>query len=122
MKIVSFSLYGSLPIYTEGAIRNAELVRRFYPGWTARFYVDRTVPDDVVAALREREADIVRVEKNLGPMYGRYWRMFVAADPDVELFLIRDCAFAAELARTGGRRCMARVGAFLSRHARFDSS
>jgi hypothetical protein len=90
-KIVSFSLYGNLPIHTEGAIRNAELVHNIYPGWRARFYVDRTVPDDIVAALREREAETVIVEKTLGPMYGRYWRMLVAADPAVERFMIRDC-------------------------------
>jgi hypothetical protein len=89
--IVSFSLYGNLPIYTEGAIRNAELVHEFYPGWGARFYVDCTVPDPIVLALREREAEIVFVAKNLGPMYGRYWRMLIAADPNVQRFLIRDC-------------------------------
>jgi hypothetical protein len=91
VKIVSFSLYGNLPIYTEGALRNAELVRKFYPGWDARFYVDRTVPEEVVCALRKREAEIVPVEKNRGPTYGRFWRMFVAADANVERFLVRDC-------------------------------
>jgi hypothetical protein len=49
------------------------------------------VPDDVVDALRERKAEIVHIEKTLGPMYGRFWRMFIAADPNVERFLIRDC-------------------------------
>lgn len=90
-QIVSFSLYGSSPIYTVGAIENAELVHTIYPGWTARFYIDETVPKDVIPALRERGAQIVLVDAPLlGPMYGRYWRMWVAADPDVKYFIIRD--------------------------------
>jgi hypothetical protein len=90
-EIVSFSLYGAMPLYTVGALRNAELVDRIYPGWKARFYVDNSVPHNVIDALRERNAEIVLIEKNLGPMYGRYWRILVASDPDVERYIIRDC-------------------------------
>ena len=90
-RIISFSLYGQLPLYTDGAIANAELAHRFYPGWTTRFYVDDTVPAGVVAALRERQADIVRVTApSLGPLYGRYWRFWIAAEPDVDHFIVRD--------------------------------
>ena len=90
-KIVSFSLYGALPLYTVGAVRNAELIYRIYPGWKARFYVDNSVPEDVIDALRARNAEFIFIEKNLGPMYGRYWRILVASDPNVERFIIRDC-------------------------------
>lgn len=90
-RIISFSLYGDLPLYNDGAIANAELIHRIYPGWTARFYVDDTAPADVVAALRERQADIVPVTApSLGPLYGRYWRFWIAADPGVERFIVRD--------------------------------
>ena len=91
LRIVSFSLYGTMPLYTAGAVQNAELVYRIYPGWKARFYVDNSVPEDVIDALRARNAEIIFVEKNLGPMYGRYWRILVASDPNVERFIIRDC-------------------------------
>ena len=91
MKIVSFSLYGALPLYTLGALRNAELIDRIYPGWKARFYLDNSVPENVIHALKARNAEIVFIEKNLGPMYGRYWRMLVASDPNVERYIIRDC-------------------------------
>jgi protein O-GlcNAc transferase len=90
-KIVSFSLYGAMPLYTIGAVRNAELVHRIYPGWRARFYVDDTVPENVIDALRARDAEIVVAKKKLGPMYGRHWRTLVASDPDVGRFIIRDC-------------------------------
>lgn len=90
-KIISFSLYGSLPLYTDGAIANAELAAELYPGWTVRFYVDDTTPADVVSALRARHAEILPVTApRLGPMYGRYWRFWIAAEPDIERFIVRD--------------------------------
>ncbi|WP_315831649.1 hypothetical protein [Bradyrhizobium prioriisuperbiae] len=90
-RIISFSLYGNLPLYTDGAITNAELATHLYPGWTVRFYVDETTPADVVSALRARQAEILRVAApRLGPMYGRYWRFWVAAETGIERFIVRD--------------------------------
>jgi hypothetical protein len=90
-KIVSFSLYNNIPLYNEGAIENAELVKEIYPGWTARFYVDYTVSADVISRLEEKGSEIIYVgADNLGPMYGRYWRFWVAGDEDVERFIVRD--------------------------------
>ena len=60
-KIISFSLYNNIPLYVEGAIENAELVEKIYPGWTARFYVDDTVPIGVVSILKEKGSEIVHV-------------------------------------------------------------
>ena len=37
-RVISFGLYGTKPKYLIGAIRNAQLAKVFYPGWTARFY------------------------------------------------------------------------------------
>jgi hypothetical protein len=90
-RLVSFSLYGQLPIYTVGAIRNAELVREIYPGWTARYYVDESVSGDVLRALGERGAEVIKIAtENRGPVYGRFWRLWVAADADVDRFIVRD--------------------------------
>lgn len=91
MRIVSFSLYGSDPLYTVGAIENAKLIESVYPGWAARFYVDRTAPAEVVAELQNLGSQIVDVtEPSRGPMYGRHWRSWVACEPDVEYFIVRD--------------------------------
>lgn len=90
-RIVSFSLYGDIPLYTVGAIENAELVHRIYPGWTARFYVDDSVSAEVCGALSTRGAEIIRVTApSLGPMYGRYWRAWIASEARVERFIVRD--------------------------------
>ena len=84
-------MYNNIPLYNEGAIENAELVKEIYPGWTARFYVDYTVSADVISRLEEKGSEIIYVgADNLGPMYGRYWRFWVAGDEDVERFIVRE--------------------------------
>ncbi|MGO9021078.1 MAG: hypothetical protein ACLQVJ_22280 [Syntrophobacteraceae bacterium] len=88
--IISFSLYGSNPLYCEGALQNVELAIRFYREWVCRFYIDDTVPEDCVARLVDMGAQVIRVQKKLGPVYGRYWRFWVAADSGVSRYLIRD--------------------------------
>lgn len=89
-RVISFSLYGEARYYCEGALQNALLAPVIYPGWSCRFYVDGSVPARYVTALQERGCEVVMVSKNLGPMYGRYWRLWVAADPSVERFIVRD--------------------------------
>jgi hypothetical protein len=90
-RVISFSLYGSHRIYGEGALRNLELAPVFYPGWICRFYLDDSVPLQYQEELTARGAEIVRVtKKSLGPMYGRYWRMWVAADAAVDRYIVRD--------------------------------
>ena len=51
---MSYGLYGKNKKYTNGAIRNAEMVGDVFPGWVARFYCDATVP----AAVRDRLAGL----------------------------------------------------------------
>jgi hypothetical protein len=48
-KIISYSLWGDLPLYTVGAISNAKQAKEIYPGWICRFYIhEPTVPQWVV--------------------------------------------------------------------------
>jgi hypothetical protein len=90
VRLLSFSLYGSDPIYCLGAVRNAELAPEIYPGWRIRFAVDASVPADVLERLRALGAEIVTIHKSLGPEYGKFWRFLVAADPTIERFACRD--------------------------------
>jgi hypothetical protein len=90
VRVLSFSLYGDDPLYCRGAVRNAELAPRIYPGWTVRFAVDATVPPAVVAELRALGCDLVVMDRSRGPQYGKFWRFMVAGDPRVERFACRD--------------------------------
>jgi hypothetical protein len=88
--VISFSLYGGDSKYCVGALLNVELAHVIYPGWTCRFYVDDTVPDTFVAGLLSLGAEVITMARAPWPMYGRYWRLYVAADDTVARYIIRD--------------------------------
>ena len=39
--VIAISLYGNNPAHTYGAIRNAQIMPVFFPGWTLHIYIDR---------------------------------------------------------------------------------
>ena len=91
MKIISFSLWGNLPMYTKGAIVNIELAKEIYPGWTCRFYVNSTVEESVINEIEGKGGQIVRITDNRGAFWGMFWRFLANDDPDMEMFISRDC-------------------------------
>ena len=89
--IIAFSLWGKDPRYLSGAQHNAIVARYLYPGWTARFYVDDSVPDGVIKALIAQRAEVLRAPKQWpAGEYGLFWRFLVEDDPNVSIYLIRD--------------------------------
>ena len=88
--IISFSLWGDDPVYTHGAIVNAQIAPHVYTGWRCRFYCDDSVPEAVLDELRRlgSEVHIVRDPKllPLKPL----WRFLVSDDETVERFVCRD--------------------------------
>lgn len=71
---ISFSLYGAGHKYTLGAIENAELATRFFPGWKCRFYCAGSVPAWVTGQLDSfPHVEIVRCEDW---MFGRFRAAF----------------------------------------------
>jgi hypothetical protein len=89
-KIISFSLWGDEPKYTAGALRNAELAELLFPGWTCRYYVATSVPQQVVSSLSSRpNTEIARVNQ-AGDWTGMFWRFRPCSDPTVEVMLSRD--------------------------------
>ena len=89
-RIVAFSLWGSNEGYCQGAIENAELAPKIYPGWTCRFYVDPIVPRKVVTRLLDLGAEIVYREESIDNL-GLYWRFGPMFDDKmVDRFIVRD--------------------------------
>ncbi|WNJ98799.1 tetratricopeptide repeat protein [Thalassospiraceae bacterium LMO-JJ14] len=88
--IISFSLWGDDPVYTHGAIVNAQIAPHIYPSWRCRFYCDDSVPAPVIEELRRLGAEIhiIRDPKivELKPL----WRFLVSDDATVERFICRD--------------------------------
>lgn len=89
-KVVSFSLWGTSAKYTVGAVRNAELVRQMYPGWTARFYCGASVPHDIIQQLKNCESEVILMQSP-GDWTGMFWRFNAAGDEDVDAMISRDC-------------------------------
>tara|TARA_Y100000004_G_scaffold177215_1_gene218596 strand:- start:415 stop:1044 length:630 start_codon:yes stop_codon:yes gene_type:complete len=80
-KIIAFSLWGKNPKYTIGAVRNAELAKEIYPGWTCRFYTGEDVEDHIKQKLLDNDAEVV--EMGGADWNGMFWRFFAADGNDV---------------------------------------
>lgn len=91
--IISFSLFGSNPKYCETAILNAQLKDDIYPDWTCRFYIDKTVPENVIERLRAYNSQI-RLADNLNngmeTWTATMWRFAAYDEPSLHRVLFRD--------------------------------
>jgi hypothetical protein len=91
-KIISFSLWGDKPIYTVGAISNAKLAQKIYPGWICRFYIHRSsIPANIIQELEKQpNVELVDMPEDIG-WSGMFWRFYPATENDVSIMLSRDC-------------------------------
>lgn len=89
-RVIAFSLWGANPKYTMGAIKNADLAPIIYPGWICRFYVDQTVPQEVIDDLKARDqVEVIQLEGDWGWKMS-FARFYPAADSDVDIMICRD--------------------------------
>lgn len=89
-RVIAFSLWGANPKYTTGAIKNADLASTIYPGWMCRFYVDQTVPPEIVDELKVRpQVEVIQLDGDRGWQMS-FARFYPAADPDVAVLICRD--------------------------------
>ncbi len=91
MKVISFSLFGTDPTYTAGAIANVALAQEFLPDWQCRFYVGTSVSVDVTAELLEAGAQVFDRSDRPQDWSALLWRYETLADPSIEAHLFRDC-------------------------------
>ena len=97
-KIISFSIWGNIRLYCIGAIKNAILAKKFFPGWICRFYYDKSVPKVVIDHLKKLDnTELHFIEKESGGkiykdngQFGMLWRFFPFNDDDVEIWMARD--------------------------------
>jgi len=89
-RVIAFGLYGRNPKYTQGAIKNAELLSKYFPGWVCRFYTTSDVPADVITKLQNLGSEIEKIPDGLGYVAGMFYRFLVADDPHVDRYIIRD--------------------------------
>lgn len=89
-KIISYSLWGNEPMYTIGAIRNAELAKEIYPDWVCRFYIGDDVEDGIVGKLKSFDnIEVIKMPHKYNDWQGMFWR-FYASIPDADYVIFRD--------------------------------
>jgi protein O-GlcNAc transferase len=90
MKVISFSLWGSNPVYTVGAIRNAELAKELFPEWKCIFYCFNTVPSEIIQKLQAMDNAIVRLVDSDGDNRGMFNRFLPAEEENIDYYICRD--------------------------------
>jgi hypothetical protein len=96
MNVISFSLYGDNPRYLQGALRNVELARKYYPGWECWFWVPNSkewseVFREITVNLVSEGAKKFEASfswKTIPPMF---WRFLAAGTQVTERLIVRDC-------------------------------
>ena len=89
-KVISFSLYGNLPKYNIGAIKNSELYKKFFPDWEMWVYYNDSVPQETLDILIKNDVKLINTQVDEGPR-NALWRFLPAGDESVEYFISRDC-------------------------------
>lgn len=88
-RLISFSVYGPDEVYQSGAIANAVAARQFFPGWTARFYVEDKLYGKLARRLEPLGAEVVKMRRK-SAFDGTFWRFLAMDDPDVDAVIGRD--------------------------------
>ena len=98
--VVAYSLWGDLPMYWIGAIKNIELVSKYLPGWICRFYIDKNCRQDLIDTIKGDNVELILMDyksysyNNLSTRFnhsGLFWRFLSLSDKDVNVLLSRDC-------------------------------
>ena len=85
-KLISMSLYGNSDMYTKGAIENAKLVPKIFPGWTMRLYCENNTN---INKFKKLGCEIVFKPRSKLHS-GMFWRFIAAWDKEVERVIFRD--------------------------------
>ena len=88
MKIISYSLWGTRPMFLHGAVVNAKQCREFFPDWKVRMYHNESIKSDLLETLHQHGVETIRVEPK--GTYGTFWRFRPLFEPEHEYVMIRD--------------------------------
>jgi hypothetical protein len=90
MNVISFSLWGSNPVYTIGAIKNSQIAKDLFPGWKCIFYCFDSVPSNIIKTLSSMNNVEVRMVNGDGDNRGMFNRFLPAEESGVEYYISRD--------------------------------
>ena len=91
-RVISFTLFGPDPMYSAGAVTNAALAARLYPGWVCRFHVGDSVVRSAIAELAGMPNTEMVLHIGEAEDYSAlFWRFEGLDDESVGVWLFRDC-------------------------------
>jgi hypothetical protein len=90
MKVISFSLWGSIPMHNLGAVRNAQIAKELFPDWKCIFYCFSSVPDSIIEMLSNMDNVEIRKVEGVGDNTGMFNRFLPISEENVEYCIIRD--------------------------------
>ena len=89
-KLICFSLWGDNECYNWGALENALLAKKIYPGWICRFYIGQNVIPDVIKHLRKLDnVELIFMKENKA-MTNMFWRFIPIFREECKMYLSRD--------------------------------
>ncbi len=88
--IFSFSLWGKDETYGVGMIENTKMMPQFFPNWGVRVYHDASVPDNIIAGIKQAGGETILVTGALAELNPGMWRFLAGNDPTVYYFCCRD--------------------------------
>ncbi|PIP89523.1 MAG: hypothetical protein COW01_03605 [Bdellovibrionales bacterium CG12_big_fil_rev_8_21_14_0_65_38_15] len=88
-KVISYSLWGDLAKYRQGAIENCRLAKIYYKDWISRFYIDKSIDESFKSKLVDLGAEVIEFDRGVINS-GMFWRFTVFSDPSVDIAIIRD--------------------------------
>ena len=96
IKIISFNLASNDAGKLLGAVRNAQLIKIYYPGWIMRVYIEDPhcnkypkVDRKYINKLRLLGCEIVYINSDVVNVTPMLWKYFVADDKTVSRYLVR---------------------------------
>lgn len=88
-RVISFSLYGSDPMYWRGLLKNLELAPYIYPGWRVWVYTTEEWAECLCRTPQASTVWIV-VREPSGNHGGLFWRFLPALEDKIDRFIVRD--------------------------------
>jgi len=89
-KIISFSLYGKSPRYTERLGETLDSYKRLYPDWKCRIYIAGDIFNDHKDFLTSHKCEVVVMKATGVDSAYMFWRFLAAADKNAEAMIVRD--------------------------------
>lgn len=97
-KVISFSLWGNIKLYTIGMVKNAILAKKIFPDWIVYVYYDNTVPNIIINYLNKMDnVELKFIDKPSGSkkwkecgQFGMFWKFYPFDDNEVDIWMARD--------------------------------